>query len=60
MLPSIRHFLRFIELDEEFDKYGFRHKVRLNYPGIISVSITDYHKQNGAVFKLNSKPEVCE
>lgn len=39
MLASIRHFFRFIDLDEEFDSYGFRHK-------------------NGAVFKLNSKPEV--
>ena len=27
MLASIRHFFRFIDLDEEFDKHGFRHKV---------------------------------
>ncbi|KAI2627784.1 hypothetical protein GGR54DRAFT_636906 [Hypoxylon sp. NC1633] len=26
MLPSIRHFLRFIDLDREFDSYGFRIK----------------------------------
>ncbi|KAL8770157.1 MAG: hypothetical protein Q9209_003999 [Squamulea sp. 1 TL-2023] len=26
MIASIRHFFRFIDLDEEFDKYGFRHK----------------------------------
>ncbi|KAL8842375.1 MAG: hypothetical protein Q9176_002764 [Flavoplaca citrina] len=26
MLASIRHFFRFIDLDEEFDKHGFRHK----------------------------------
>ncbi|KAL8778776.1 MAG: hypothetical protein Q9213_007256 [Squamulea squamosa] len=39
MLASIRHFFRFIDLDEEFNKYGFRRK-------------------NGAVFKLNAKPEV--
>lgn len=60
MLASIRHFFRFIELDEEFDKYGFRHKVRPSYPEIISVFITDSYEQNGAVFKLNSKPEVCK
>ncbi|KAI4156991.1 MAG: hypothetical protein L6R39_000854 [Caloplaca ligustica] len=46
MIASIRHFFRFIDLDEEFDKHGFRHKVRVARP------------QNGAVFKLNSKPEV--
>lgn len=27
MLPSIRHYLRFIDLDEEFDKHGFQKKV---------------------------------
>lgn len=26
MLPSIRHFLRFIDLDKKFDSYGFRVK----------------------------------
>ncbi|TDL19003.1 FAD/NAD(P)-binding domain-containing protein [Rickenella mellea] len=26
MLPSLRHFLRFIDLDEEFDKHGFMKK----------------------------------
>ncbi|KAJ5144351.1 hypothetical protein N7476_004836 [Penicillium atrosanguineum] len=39
MLPSIRHFLRFIDLDKTFDSYGFKRK-------------------DGAMFKLNSKPEV--
>ncbi|KAL9600000.1 MAG: hypothetical protein Q9219_003469 [cf. Caloplaca sp. 3 TL-2023] len=39
MLASIRHFFRFIDLDEEFDNHGFRVK-------------------KGAVFKLNSRPEV--
>ena len=60
MLASIRHFFRFIDLDEEFDKYGFRHKVRLGCFQTWSFSLIDYHQQNGAVFKLNSKPEVCE
>lgn len=60
MLASIRHFFRFIDLDEEFDSYGFRHKVRPSYPKVIWVSFTDTHEQNGAVFKLNSKPEVCK
>lgn len=27
MLPSMRHFLRFIDLDDKFDAHGFRHKV---------------------------------
>lgn len=27
MLPSIRHFLRFIDLDSTFDSYGFVQKV---------------------------------
>lgn len=27
MLPSIRHYLRFIDLDKEFDDYGFTKKV---------------------------------
>ena len=27
MVASMRHFLRFIELDETFDKYGFVKKV---------------------------------
>lgn len=27
MLASIRHFLRFIDLDSTFDNYGFRKKV---------------------------------
>lgn len=27
MLPSIRHFLRFIDLDKTFDCYGLRIKV---------------------------------
>ena len=27
MLASIRHFLRFIDLDAEFDSYGFTKKV---------------------------------
>jgi hypothetical protein len=29
MLPSMRHFLRFIDLDSTFDKYGFKIKVRV-------------------------------
>jgi len=29
MLASLRHFLRFIDLDETFDKYGFNVKVGL-------------------------------
>lgn len=29
MLASIRHFLRFIDVDSTFDKYGFVQKVSL-------------------------------
>ena len=60
MLASIRHFFRFIDLDEEFNKYGFRRKVRPSYLGVIPVSVNDSHEQNGAVFKLNAKPVVCK
>lgn len=28
MLPSMRHFLKFVDLDTTFDSYGFRQKVR--------------------------------
>lgn len=28
MLPSMRHFLRFIDLEKKFDEHGFRVKVR--------------------------------
>lgn len=30
MLASIRYFLRFIELEEDFDKHGFEKKVCLH------------------------------
>lgn len=60
MLASTRYFFRFIELDEEFDKYGFRHKVRPGYSKVIWVSVTNFHKQNGAAFKLNYKNTVCK
>ena len=29
MLASIRHFLRFIDVDSKFDEYGFTTKVRI-------------------------------
>ena len=29
MLASMRHFLRFIDLDETFDKHGFNKKVSI-------------------------------
>lgn len=28
MLPSFRHFLRFIELDDKFSNHGFQQKVK--------------------------------
>lgn len=29
MLASLRHFLRFVDLEQEFEKYGFQVKVDL-------------------------------
>ena len=53
MLPSIRHFLRFIDLDETFDKHGFRVKViRLALRSLRKAVCSNY-LQNGATFKLN-------
>jgi len=37
MLPSMRHFLRFIDLDETFDKYGFVQKVEFHLHKAIKV-----------------------
>ena len=34
MLASIRHFLRFIDLDETFDSYGFRKKVKTHFMSV--------------------------
>lgn len=31
MLPSIRHFLKFIDCYDKFDKHGFIHKVRFHH-----------------------------
>lgn len=45
MLASIRHFFRFIDLDEEFNKYGFRRKVTLfALPPLSPTSLTSTHR----------------
>lgn len=31
MLASIRHFLKFVDLDTKFDEYGFQKKVRYTF-----------------------------
>lgn len=45
MLPSFRHFLKFIDLDEKFDQHGFTKKVsnRIDDPGgnAFATMITD-------------------
>lgn len=33
MLASIRHFLKFVDLDQKFDKYGFQKKVSYKLQG---------------------------
>jgi flavin-dependent dehydrogenase len=33
MLPSLRHFLKFIDLDDTFVAYGFHKKVRIEGQG---------------------------
>jgi hypothetical protein len=33
MLASIRHFLKFVDLDQKFDKYGFQKKVSYTFQG---------------------------
>lgn len=38
MLASMRYFLRFIELEETFDKHGFEKKACLDY-SVTPVSI---------------------
>lgn len=45
MIASIRHFFRFVDLDEEFDKYGFRHKVSLSEPDPTIFSLVDFAKR---------------
>ncbi|KAI4141556.1 MAG: hypothetical protein LQ341_003495 [Variospora aurantia] len=45
MLSSIRHFFRFIDLDEEFDKHGFRRKGRHNHSD--AVEDTDFIAAGG-------------
>lgn len=38
MLASMRYFLRFIELEEAFDKHGFEKKVCLDMPFLSRVN----------------------
>ncbi|KAL9607854.1 MAG: hypothetical protein Q9167_007277 [Letrouitia subvulpina] len=56
MLPSIRHFLRFIDLDSTFDSYGFVQKV--SPVDVVEAKLNRQTStgQNGAAFKLNSMP----
>lgn len=59
MLPSMRHFLRFIDLDSTFDKYGFKIKVR-DFQEEYDESWLIHLPQKGGMFKMNSKPRVCK
>lgn len=38
MLASMRYFLRFIELEEAFDKHGFEKKVGLPWHHILGLT----------------------
>jgi len=54
----MRHFLRLIDLDSEFNNHGFVKKVSsLNYLEILTLKLI---KQVGAAFKLNEKPTACK
>ena len=53
----MRHFLRFIDLDDTFDNYGFRVKVGLFRFTPVFTSLTENACQRGAAFKLTEKPE---
>lgn len=40
MLPSLRHYLRFIEADKKLDAHGFIRKVRSR--GLLKLYIVNY------------------
>jgi hypothetical protein len=61
MLPSLRHFFRFIDLDETFVAHGFYKKVRHKGPGQTCwAKLTIVLAQIGAAFVLNNKEPACE
>ena len=60
MLPALRHFLRFIDLDETFDKHGFTIKARTVSTDTIFLDVLILCKV-GAAFKLNPRQrEGCK
>lgn len=60
MLPSMRHFLRFVELEEKFENYGFMRKVLPNYQLAVIGDLTSHINQEGAAFHFNiHKREGC-
>lgn len=58
-LASLRHFLRFIDLEKEFEEYGFQKKVRVFM--VFRSRLAQYRAiKPGAGFKLNRhKREGC-
>ncbi len=56
MLPSLRHFFRFIDLDETFVAHGFYKKVLHKGPDQTCwAKLTIVLAQIGAAFVLNNK-----
>ena len=54
MLPSIRHFLRFIDLDSKFDSYGFVNKV--GFTSLLPKTANRTNASNRMGLLLNSTP----
>ncbi|RDA96311.1 hypothetical protein CP533_1595 [Ophiocordyceps camponoti-saundersi (nom. inval.)] len=59
-LPSLRHFFKFIDVDDAFDSYGFFKKAGCQlWSENVAVSVLTCILQNGAVFRLNqSHPDA--
>lgn len=61
MLPSLRHFFRFVDLDSTFVAHGFYKKVRHKGPDQTRwAELTIILAQIGAAFVLNNKDPACE
>lgn len=64
MLPSLRHFFRFVDLDETFIAHGFYKKVLHSLESgrwsIATHNLTTLFAQIGAAFVLNNKAPACE
>jgi len=56
LIPSVRHYLRFIDAEDKIASYGFAVKVR----GIATISLATHISKPGSAIKLNQyKVEGC-